>query len=91
MYTIKKFTAADLVAKNADCPITSIDGYTYVVTRYSVDVSEGSTPEVFKELDIAAFGSEADAEAYCISAFARNLEISSSLQYFYKVRCVEVD
>lgn len=91
MYTIKKFTAADLKAKNAVCPTTIIDGYTYVVTRYSVDVSDGYTPEVFKELDIAAFGSESAAEVYCISAFARDLEISSCIQYFYKVRCVEVD
>lgn len=91
MYTIKKYTAADLKAKNAVCPATIVGGYTYVVTRYSVDVSEGCTPEVFKELDIAAFGSEPDAEAYCISAFARDLEISSDIQYFYKVRCVEVD
>lgn len=91
MYTTKKFTTADLRAKNAVCPTTIIDGYTHVVTRYSVDVSEGYTPEVFKELDIAAFGSESDAEAYCVAAFARDLEISSDIQYFYKVRCVEVD
>lgn len=91
MYTTKKFTTADLKAKNAVCPNTIIDGYTYVVTRYSVDTSDGIIPEVYKQADIAAFGSEANAEAYCAATYARDLDISSAIQYFYKVRCVEVD
>lgn len=91
MYTTKKFTIADLKAKNAVCPSTIIGGYTYVVTRYSVDASDGIIPEVYKETDIEAFGSEANAEAYCVAAYSRDLDISSAIQYFYKVRCVEVD
>lgn len=91
MYTVKKFTTADLKEKNAVCPSTIIDGYTYVVTRYSVDTSDGLVPEVYKQTDIAAFGREADAEAYCVAAHVRDLDISSAIQFFYKVRCVEVD
>lgn len=91
MYTIKKFTIADLKEKNAICPSTIVDGYTYVVTRYSVDATDDSLiPDVYKQTDIAAFGSEADAEAYCVAAYERYLDISSDIQYFYKVRCVEV-
>lgn len=90
MYNTSKYTIADLKSKNAVCPGTIIDGYTYVVTRYSVDTSDGIIPEVYKQTDIAAFGSDANAEAYCVAAFARDLDISSSIQYFYKVRCVEV-
>ena len=91
MYTTKKFTIADLKAKNAICPGTIVDGYTYVVTRYSVDASDDLIPDVYKQTDIAAFGSEANAEAYCVAAYARDLDISSAIQYFYRVRCVEVD
>lgn len=90
MYTSKKYTIADLKAKNVICPGTIVDGYTYVVTRYSVDASYGIIPDVYKQTDIAAFGSEANAEAYCVDVYARDLDISSAIQYFYKVRCVEV-
>lgn len=90
MYTIKKFTIADLKSKNAICPGTIVDGCTYVVTRYSVDASDCLIPDVYKQTDIAAFGSEADAETYCLAAYARDLDISSAIQYFYKVRVVEV-
>lgn len=90
MHTIKKFTIADLKSKNAICPGTIVDGYTHVVTRYSVDTSDGLIPDVYKQTDIAAFGSEADAEAYCVAAYERDLDIRSAIQYFYKVRCVEV-
>ena len=91
MYTVKKFTIADLKAKNAICPRTIVDGCTHVVTRYSVDASDGIIPVVYKQTDIAAFGSEANAEAYCVAAYRRDLDTSSGIQYFYKVRCVEVD
>lgn len=91
MYTTKTFTIAELKAKNEICRGTIVDGYTYVVTRYSVDTSCGLIPEVYKQTDIAAFGSEANAEAYCVAAYERDLDISSAIQYFYRVRCVEVD
>ena len=91
MYTNKKFTAADLKAKNEICPGTIVDGQTYVVTRYAVDSSDGLIPVVYKQTDIAAFGDEASAEAYCVSAYARDLDVRSAIQYFYKVCCVEVD
>lgn len=91
MYTTKNFTSADLKEKNAVCPSTIIDGYTYVVTRYSVDASDGLVPVVYKQTDIAAFGREEDAEAYAVATYARDLDISSAIQFFYKVRCVEVD
>jgi hypothetical protein len=90
MYTTKKFTIAELKAKNAICPGTIVDGYTYVVTRYSVDASDDLIPEVYKQTDIASFGSAENAGAYCVAAYARDLDISSAIQYFYKVRAVEV-
>lgn len=91
MYTIKKFTTADLKAKNALCNGIIVDGYTYVVTRYAVDASDDLIPVVYKQTDIEAFGSQESAEAFCVAAYARSLDISSAIQYFYKVRCVEVD
>ena len=62
-----------------------------MVARYSVDASDGLIPECFKATDIAAFGREADAVTYCITSYARELDISCDVQYFYRVRCVEVD
>lgn len=90
MYAIKKFTADDLKARNVLCPGTIVDGYTYVVTRYSVDVSDGHIPVVYKQTDIMAFGSEEKAEAYCVASYVLDLDISSEIQYCYKVSCVEV-
>ena len=91
MYVTEKFTIADLKDKNKYCPGTIVEGYTYVVTRYNVFVEDGLIPEVYKQTDIAIFGRESDAIAYCESAYARHLDISSAVQYFYKVRRVEVD
>lgn len=91
MYTNRKFTNDELRAKNAVCPGTIVDGYTYVVTRYAVNARYGLIPDVYKQTDIASFGSKANAEAYCVAAYARDLDISSAIQYFYRVRCVEVD
>lgn len=88
MYTAKKFTADDLKRKN-DIKRCIFMGQSYVVTRYSVDVTRG-VPVVFKEEDIAAFDKPADAEACCITTYARELDIEHGIQYFYKVRTVDV-
>jgi hypothetical protein len=88
MYICKKFTAEDIERMNADKRCI-YKGQSYVVTRYSVDVTSG-IPVVFKEEDIAAFGLPADAEACCISTYANELDIEHGIQYFYKVRRVRV-
>lgn len=88
MYTAKKFTDDDLKRKNVIKRCIFM-GKSYVVTRYSVDVTKG-VPVVFKEEDIAAFDKPADAEACCISTYAHELDIEHGVQYFYKVRIVDV-
>lgn len=88
MYTAKKFTDDDLKRKNAIKRCIFM-GQSYVVTRYSVDVTRG-VPVVFKEEDIAAFDKPADAEACCITTYAHELDIEHGIQYFYKVRPVDV-
>jgi len=91
MYTIEQFTAADIKAKNRQCPGTIVAGCTYVVTRYKVDASAGLIPEAFEQTDIAALGTEEEAKAYCVTAYARELDTSSAIQYFYRVREMEVE
>lgn len=88
MYTAKKFTADDLKRKNAIKRCIFV-GQSYVVTRYSVDVTKG-VPVVFKEEDIAAFDNPADAEACCIGTYAHELDIMHGIQYFYRVRTVDI-
>lgn len=88
MYICKKFTADDLKRRNSVKPCILM-GQRYVVTRYSVDVTR-DIPVVFKAEDIEAFDSPADAEAYCISTYAHELDIEHGVQYFYRVRCVGV-
>lgn len=88
MYTAKKFTACDLKRKNVSKRCIFM-GQSYVVTRYSVDVTRG-VPVVFKEEDIAAFDKPADAEAFCITTYAHELDIEHGIQYFYKVSIVDV-
>lgn len=87
MYTAKKFTADDLKRKNV-IKRCIFKGKSYVVTRYSVDVTS-SIPVVFKEEDIAAFDKAADAEACCITTYAHELDIEHGVQYFYKVSAVD--
>jgi hypothetical protein len=91
MYVTAKFTADDIKEKNKYCPGTIVEGYAYVVTCYHVFAEDGVIPEVYKQTDIAVFGHESDAIAYCESVYARDLDINSAIQYFYRVRCVEVD
>lgn len=88
MYTSKKFTADDLKRRNV-IKRCIFNGRSYVVTRYSVDVTIG-VPVVFKEEDIAAFDKPADAEACCISTYAHDLNTECGIQYCYKVRPVDV-
>ena len=91
MYTQKQFTIGDIKDKNQLCPGTiSEGGYSYVVTQYSVDASAGLQPECFKQVDIAAFGSEDEAEAFCIKQYARTFDAGCAIQYFYRVSCIEV-
>ena len=88
MYTARKFTADDLIRKNVIARCIFM-GQSYVVTRYSVDVTAG-IPVVFKEEDIAAFDKPAEAEACCISTYEQELDIEHGVQYFYKVSAVDV-
>lgn len=88
MYTAKKFTDDDLKRKNV-IKRCILMGKSYVVTRYSVDVTRG-VPVVFKEEDIEAFYLPADAEAFCISTYAHELDIEHGIQYFYKVSTVDI-
>ena len=91
MYTIKQFTSTDVKAKNRNCPGAIVNGCTYIVTRYKVDASDDMVPEAFEQSDIAALGTEEEAKAYCVTAYARELCISSAIQYFYRVRVMEVE
>ena len=91
MYTTHEFTTDEIIRKNNLCPGTIVNGTTYVVTRYSVDASAGLVPEVFKQADISAHGTEEEAASYCISAYAKTLDTSCAIQYFYRVREMKVE
>lgn len=91
MYATYEFTSDDIIRKNQLCPGTIANGTTYVVTQYSVDASAGLVPEVFKQTDIAALGTEEEAASYCISSYAKTLDTSSAIQYFYRVREMKVE